>query len=87
MNPRILEKYIEAHAKKRELDLKILDQANHMLGRYISFAHHDPKNYPKEPAFNNVGKPKSKTMTPDEMEKRMRWNTLAMRGNINGNNS
>lgn len=47
------------------------DMLNHILGRYISFATHDPKHYPKEPALQKAEEVEKNTARTDDQRIRM----------------
>lgn len=44
-----MNKYVEAHEKQLNENMKMTDACNHILGRYIAYAFNKPKAYPKKP--------------------------------------
>jgi hypothetical protein len=66
MTPILFEKYANAYSKRRQSELELIDTANHQLGRYISFAFHDPGKYPTEPAFSKSENSNTSVITSDE---------------------
>lgn len=75
------------HRKQEELKIKQIDALNYNLGRYIGIAVNNPKAYPKKPflAKEELSSKGPKVMTPEEMEKMARRNTIILGGTINRN--
>lgn len=55
---------------------------NYLLGKYITFAFHEPKKYPKKSYLDTSKENISDVMSDEEMEKRAKYNTLKMGGVI-----
>ncbi len=67
LTPREFVVYVKGYKRKLKTQFELLDQANHLLGKYIAYAVNDPKKYPKKPFTQGTNiKPK---MTPEEMER------------------
>ncbi len=64
-----------------EYQLKLTDSLNYLLGRYITWAFNDPKNYPKEPYLSRKHESK-RVQTDEEMERQARLLTMAWGGEI-----
>jgi hypothetical protein len=60
------ENCLKGHAKRLENEAKQTDQLNHILGRYIASAHHDPAKYPRKPALQED---KVTEDTPEDFQK------------------
>lgn len=82
LNPKQYEKHVKVFKEKEEARIKEEDLMNHLLGRYIAFAFHDPQNYPEKP-FSEQKHEELEDMTDDEMEKQAKYNTIKMGGVIN----
>lgn len=65
MTPAEGKKYFSAHAKKTDQELKKMDVANFILGKYIMYAVNDPKKYPDKPITQE---PTEDTTTDDAEE-------------------
>ena len=86
LNPKQYAKHCKMYLKKEEQNAKTMDSLNHILGQYVGYAVNNPKEYPKHPALENMGKPKEvKKQTINDMENMARRNTLFMGGVINDN--
>ena len=82
--PREYFQYLEVYKNIEENRAKEMDYNNFNLGKYIAYAVNDPKKYPKKP-FLWEGEEKKKDMTGEQMDKRMRRNTIILGGTIDGN--
>lgn len=59
------------------------DTLNYVLGKYIAYAFHEPKKYPKKPLLVKQERiNESSVMTDEEMERVMRMNVIKMGGVI-----
>lgn len=83
LTPKQWAKYVKVFNEKEKQRLKEKDTFNYMLGKYISWAVNDPKNYPNKPFTEK--NTELKPMTDEEMEKQARRNTIKMGGVINDN--
>jgi len=82
MYPVVYESYVKAHELKQKARMREWDMMNYMLGRYLTFAFNQPKNYPRKPFLDGKFEDK-KEMTDEEMEKMMKRNTKIMGGTVN----
>lgn len=81
LNPKQFAKHVKVFNNKEADRIKEADSLNFLLGKYIAYAFHDPKHYPKKPFIENDTD--LKPMSDDEMEKQARRNTIKMGGVIN----
>lgn len=61
MTPKEGQKYFEAYAKKTDQELKKMDVANYILGKYVMYAVNDPKKYPEHPILQDSKQPTTDT--------------------------
>ncbi|CAM3608170.1 hypothetical protein ERUR111494_02580 [Erysipelothrix urinaevulpis] len=81
LNPKQFQKHYDAYNSQVRERVEYDDFINHMLGRYVMIAVHDPENYPEEP-FTSLKTKVEEKMTDERMEKIARRNTLLMGGEI-----
>ena len=67
ISPKQFEKHLRAYEKKEELEAKKIDAHAYNLGKYISYAYHSTKKYPKKPFLSK--EPEMRAMTSEEMER------------------
>ncbi len=67
MCPKQFEKCIKVYQEKEQIEAKKIDAHSFNLGKYISYAFHSPKKYPKKPFLSK--EVAIKEMTSEEMEK------------------
>lgn len=87
LNPKQYKKHQEAYQRRIDDEIKRQDLLNYALGRYISFAFHEPNKYPRKPfTSTNV---ESVQQTAEQMEQAAMIITTTLGGTINGrqNNS
>lgn len=84
LTPKQFEKHLEMFNENEKKRVTEIDMLNHLLGKYISFAFHEPKNYPNK-SFLDTSDEINNVMTDEEMELRAKRNTLKMGGVINDN--
>jgi hypothetical protein len=55
-----------------------------LLGKYLIYAFNDPRKYPTKPFLSKVidDKPANKVMTPEEMERVAKNNTIKLGGKL-----
>ena len=75
-------KHIQAFNETESRRAKEIDQLNHILGKYISFAYHDPRKYPNTPFLSSQIEEPLRDMTTEEMEKMAKYNTIKKGGQI-----
>jgi len=80
--PKEYSQYIEAYTKIEEGRAREMDYNNFNLGKYIAYAFHDPKKYPKQPFLKEGENIEKKDMTGEQMDKRMRRNTIILGGTL-----
>ena len=64
MTPKEAKKYFSAYAKRADQEMKKMDVANFILGKYIMYAVNDPKHYPEHPVTQDQNEEPGQ---PDEM--------------------
>lgn len=79
---------MKVYKEKAEERVREVDYFNFYLGKYINLAVNAPKKYPSKPFFDKGNQPKA-MMTPEEMEKVARRNTIILGGQLqkDGNDS
>lgn len=68
MNPSKFNLYIKAYDEK----IKEQDTLNWILGKYIAIAVNNPKKYPDSPLLRKGEAKEERSMTGEEMEKRIK---------------
>lgn len=84
LTPKQFQNHIKAYYEREKNRIIEKDMLNHLLGKYITIAFNDPKNYPKK-SFLSDGVTENKAMTDDDMEKIAKYNTIRMGGVVNDN--
>lgn len=82
LTPSQFMKHLRVYNKKQKEKQKEKDSFYHLLGKYVSWAVHDPKHYPKSPFLSQKEEVKTCTSV-DEMERNARLNTIKLGGVIN----
>lgn len=82
ITPKRFNQYLDVYTELEEQRAREMDYSNYVLGKYVAFAMHDPKKYPRKPFLWK--EEERKVMTPEEMEEVMKKNTITLGGTING---
>lgn len=67
LTPKEALKYFSAYAKRTDQELKKMDVANFILGKYVMYAINDPKHYPDKPILQDEQSATDEDENPDEM--------------------